>query len=65
MASQIDGMHFTPIDYAIFIVLLVVSNLIGFYYGFISKKKQNSTTEYLLGDRQMMVVPIAISLIVT
>jgi len=37
--------------------------LIGIYFGFISKKKQNNTTEYLLGGKQMNFFPIAASLI--
>jgi len=37
--------------------------LIGIYFGFISKKKQNNTKEYLLGGKQMNFAPIAASLI--
>lgn len=39
------------------------SALIGIYFGFISKKKQNNTTEYLLGGKKMNFFPIAASLI--
>lgn len=37
--------------------------LIGIYFGFVSKKKQNNTTEYLLGGKEMNFFPIAASLI--
>lgn len=55
--------HFSIIDYGVFISMLLVSALIGIYFGFISKKKQNTTTEYLLGGKQMNFFPIAASLI--
>lgn len=41
----------------------IFSALIGIYFGFISKKKQNSTEEYLLGGKKMNFFPIAASLI--
>lgn len=41
----------------------IVSALIGIYFGFISKKKQNNTEEYLLGGKKMNFFPIAASLI--
>jgi solute carrier family 5 (sodium-coupled monocarboxylate transporter), member 8/12 len=37
--------------------------LIGIYFGFISKTKQNNTKEYLLGGKSMNFFPIATSLI--
>lgn len=54
---------FSPIDYILFAVMLGLSALIGIYFGFISKKKQNNTTEYLLGGKKMNFFPIAASLI--
>lgn len=39
------------------------SALIGVYFGFFSKKKQNNTTEYILGGKEMNFFPIAASLI--
>lgn len=64
MASD-SSAHFTLLDYAIFVTMLVLSSLIGVYYGFVAKKKQNNTAEYLLGGKQMSCIPIAVSLIVT
>lgn len=55
---------FNVADYVIFISLLVLSTLIGIYYGFVAKKKQDNTAEYLFGGKEMTLIPIAISLIV-
>ncbi len=54
---------FSPTDYILFAVMLGLSALIGVYFGFISKKKQNNTAEYLLGGKKMNFFPIAASLI--
>lgn len=54
---------FSIFDYGVFISMLLLSALIGVYFGFISKKKQNNTAEYLLGSKQMGFLPIAASLI--
>lgn len=60
-----ESLSFTKIDYAIFGLMMGVSTLIGVYYGFLSKKKQNNTAEYLLGSKSMGVIPVAISLTAT
>lgn len=54
---------FSVLDYSIFVIVLVLSALIGVYYGFISKKKQNTTAEYLLGGKSMSTFPVSLSLI--
>lgn len=56
---------FSPIDYVIFCSMLGMSALIGVYYGFFAKQKQNNTAEYLLGSKQMKVFPVAMSLTAT
>ncbi|XP_014606130.1 PREDICTED: sodium-coupled monocarboxylate transporter 2-like [Polistes canadensis] len=48
-------------DYTFFAMILMVSVLIGFYFGFFSK--QDTTTEYLLGGKRMGFFPIAMSII--
>lgn len=63
--SSLYGYSFSPIDYGIFSIMLILSSLIGVYYGFCAKKKQDNTAEYLLGDKEMSLIPIAVSLIVT
>lgn len=55
----------TP-DYMVFVAMLLVCSLIGIYFGFIEKKPKKSSGEesdYLVGGRQMKVVPISMSLI--
>lgn len=54
---------FSAINYAVFGSMLGLSALIGVYFGFFAKKKQDTTVEYLLGGKQMNFFPIAASLI--
>ncbi|CAO1405272.1 unnamed protein product [Diamesa tonsa] len=56
---------FTTIDYVLFAGMMLLSSLIGVYYGFFAKRKQNNTAEYLLGSKKMGVWPVAISLTAT
>lgn len=60
-----ENIQFSIADYIVFILLLVLSALIGIYYGFVAKKKQDNTAEYLLGGKQLTLFPISISLIVS
>ncbi|XP_055642492.1 sodium-coupled monocarboxylate transporter 1-like [Toxorhynchites rutilus septentrionalis] len=60
-----QNLRFQPVDYVIFVVLLAISALIGVYFGFISKIKQNNVEEYLLGGKTMAKIPVAASLIAT
>lgn len=55
--------RFSAVNYAVFGSMLGLSALIGVYFGFISKKKQDNTVEYLLGGQRMNFFPIAASLI--
>jgi sodium-coupled monocarboxylate transporter 8/12 len=54
---------FTWLDYMLFSSMLMVSVLIGVYFGFF-KTKQNTANEYLWGGRIMQTIPIAISVAV-
>lgn len=56
-------LHFSAVNYGVFGSMLALSALIGIYFGFISKKKQDNTVEYLLGGKKMNFFPIAASLI--
>ena len=58
-------LSFTTIDYVLFAGMMLLSSLIGVYYGFFAKRKQNNTAEYLLGSKKMGVWPVAISLTAT
>lgn len=53
--------HFSWIDYSIFVFMLTACGGIGIYYGFV--KKQNSTEDYLMGGRNMKLVPVCFSLV--
>lgn len=65
MLKASDIQRFDAVDYTIFIGLLSFSALIGIYYGFIAKRKQDNRNEYLLASRTMKLFPIAVSLIVS
>lgn len=58
-------LSFSALDYILFGGMMFLSLMIGVYYGFIRKKKQNTATEYLLGSKNMKVWPTAISLTAT
>lgn len=58
-------MYFTAVDYALFAGMLVLSALVGLYFGFCSKRKQDNPLEYLLGNRSMKIFPVAMSLTAT
>ncbi|XP_022915693.2 sodium-coupled monocarboxylate transporter 2-like [Onthophagus taurus] len=52
---------FSWLDYTLFILMLLISTIIGIYYGFF--QKQTSAKEYLLGGKNMNVWPISLSLV--
>lgn len=52
---------FSRLDYFLFVFMLVVSALVGVYFGFI--KKQNTAHDYLLGGKQMSIIPVSLSII--
>ena len=51
------------LDFTLFASMLIVSTLIGIYFAYFAKQKQNTTSEYLMGGRAMGVFPISMSLI--
>lgn len=59
-----EDMKFSTVDYIIFALLLVISSAIGFYYAF-TGGKQRTTQEFLLADRSMGFLPVALSLLAT
>lgn len=52
-------------DYLVFIIMLLLCIFIGIYFGFIQKTSTSNSneTEYLMGGRNMLILPIALSLI--
>ena len=54
---------FHIVDYVVLVLFVLISMAIGVYYGLF--KKQKTTEEYLLGNRNMHMLPVALSLLVT
>ncbi|XP_032528970.2 sodium-coupled monocarboxylate transporter 1-like isoform X1 [Danaus plexippus] len=52
---------FSWVDYVVFVFMLAISGLVGIYWGFF--KKQTTQNDYLLGGRNMKVIPVAMSLV--
>ncbi|XP_005232088.2 LOW QUALITY PROTEIN: sodium-dependent multivitamin transporter [Falco peregrinus] len=57
-------MEFTVIDYSIFVLLLVLSSAIGLFYA-LSGDRQRTVQEFLLANRNMSFLPVALSLLAT
>jgi sodium-coupled monocarboxylate transporter 8/12 len=64
--------HFGVADYAVFVAMLVCSSLVGLYFGYQDHKMkrenkkngiENDAANYLVGGRNMQVVPVALSLV--
>uniref|UniRef100_H0ZXG8 Sodium-dependent multivitamin transporter n=1 Tax=Taeniopygia guttata TaxID=59729 RepID=H0ZXG8_TAEGU len=55
-------MEFTAIDYSIFALLLVLSSAIGLFYA-LSGDRQRTVQEFLLANRDMGCLPVALSLL--
>uniref|UniRef100_A0A4W3JA86 Solute carrier family 5 member 8 n=1 Tax=Callorhinchus milii TaxID=7868 RepID=A0A4W3JA86_CALMI len=52
---------FTAWDYLVFALTLLISGLIGIYYA-VKGKGQETSMDFLMGNRQMSVLPVALSL---
>ena len=52
------------VDYVIFALLLLVSSVIGIYFGY-KHRKQMTSAEYLLASKSVSWFPISVSLIVS
>ncbi|GLH02838.1 Uncharacterized protein GBIM_08801 [Gryllus bimaculatus] len=63
MSSDSVKNIFDWIDYLVFALSLILSTCIGVYFAFFAAKKQNTTSEYLMGGRTMGIFPISMSLI--
>jgi Na+/proline symporter len=74
-AKLSDHVHFTWIDYSVFVAMLIISSVFGVYFGFKdyqrSKHKTKAIVEvdemmnYLVGNRKMHAFPVGFSLIAT
>ncbi|KAL8568333.1 hypothetical protein ACOMHN_040906 [Nucella lapillus] len=56
--------RFQTWDYILFALVLAISASIGIFYA-CHGKKQKTTTEFLMADRNMSIVPIAVSILVS
>lgn len=63
MEGVSDKNHFDVVDYLVFGAMLVLSALIGVYFAFFAKIRQNTTTQYLMGGKTMGIFPVSMSLI--
>lgn len=52
---------FNWVEYSVFCTMLILSLLIGVYYGWFSK--QDTVAEYMLGGKKMNIFPVTLSLI--
>lgn len=57
-----DVKHLSVIDYIVFAAMLAISALIGIYYA-CTGGKQKTASEFLMANRQMGVLPVALSLL--
>jgi len=62
VAMATNGFH--EVDYSIFTAVLATSIAIGLYHAF-SGGKQRTTNEYLMANRQMKTLPVALSILVS
>lgn len=62
--SEMENKVLGYVDYIVFGLSLVISLLIGIYYSR-SGGKQRSVEEYLMGNRRIKCLPVALSLLVT
>ena len=64
MEASLNNNTFAVADYLVFGLLLLISVGIGIFFACYGKG-QNTTLNYFLGDRQLKVVPVALSFVVT
>jgi len=59
------GATFEPLDYILFVAVLIISALVGVYYVLKEKlgEKETTSDDLLMGGREMSVFPVAMSLI--
>ncbi|XP_055692325.1 sodium-coupled monocarboxylate transporter 2-like [Lutzomyia longipalpis] len=60
-----DPGQFSLLDYIFFVIVIVVSSSIGLYYAIKLRKTVTTVDDYLLGGRNMRLLPVACSLAAT
>lgn len=56
--------HFPFVDWLVFTLTLVIPAFIGLYHG-LSGGRQKTTREFLMADRKMSCLPVAVSILVS
>ncbi|XP_076438939.1 sodium-coupled monocarboxylate transporter 1-like [Babylonia areolata] len=64
MVAEEHQRHFQVWDYVVFALMLAVSAAIGVFYG-CRGGRQKTTKEFLMANRSMSIVPVAISILVS
>ena len=59
-----ESARFSAADYAVFALTLLASLVIGLYFAFADRRKA-TTEDYLMGGRNLGLVPVAISMCVS
>ncbi|XP_062610230.1 sodium-coupled monocarboxylate transporter 1-like [Saccostrea cucullata] len=62
--SGLPKNNFTVVDWAVFSGLLIISACIGVYYA-LAGGKQKTTKEFLMANRNLKIVPVAVSILVS
>ena len=61
--SDSEDSSFGVLDYVVFSLVLVVSAAIGIYHG--CRRRQGTVQDFLLGNRQMKILPVSLSMLAT
>ena len=61
--SAVGPRTFGTFDIIIFLLSIAVGALVGIYFAFFARKASNEEADYLVGDRNMGIFPIAMSLV--
>lgn len=61
-SNAVEARTFSGIDYTVFGLSLLLSATIGIYYGCFGGK-QNTTTDFLMGGKDMGILPVALSMV--
>ncbi|XP_076114586.1 sodium-coupled monocarboxylate transporter 1-like [Mytilus galloprovincialis] len=56
--------RFSATDWVVFVITLVIPSCIGIYHGF-TGGRQRTTREFLMADRKMSCLPVAVSILVS
>ncbi len=61
---EVDRHYFHVVDYVVFVLMLCVSMGIGVYFAIVGRH-HNTTEDYLMGNRNMKLLPVSMSLVVS